>query len=99
MPDRSNLEGRLRREGYLLLGSLAFGFLILPALIFATGQYTLGAYGEDGGLFAFYGDLYGRIGRANLAAWVMLTGPYLLITLCRLLITPLRIDKERRSAH
>ena len=61
------------------LGIAALGLLIgvglMPVLIFYAGVATLGRY-EGASLGHLYRSLYGGLGQASIASWVVLLGPY-----------------------
>lgn len=80
----------LRRELTWLAVFLAFGFLVLPALVYVVGQALLGEYRPGGGMGLFYADLYAALAKPELWAWLLLTGPYLGILVLRMLWIPLK---------
>jgi hypothetical protein len=61
------------------LGIAALGLLIgvglMPVLIFYAGVATLGRY-DGASLGHLYRSLYGGLGQASIASWVVLLGPY-----------------------
>lgn len=73
---------RLRFELLFALGWIAFGALVLPALVYGVGVALLGAY-ADGGLAAFYGNLYRDLVTGSLAAATLVFGPYVIVMLAR----------------
>lgn len=86
----------LRREAVLfgLLGGA--GLLVLPALVFVVGQQLLGEY-PDGGMGAFYADLYGHLGSASPWAWMLVLGPWLGVQFLRLLWWPMQKLADRNA--
>lgn len=76
----------LRFELIFASAWIAFGLLVLPALIYAVGNALLGQYGEgDGGTLAqFYGDYFGDLAAPTPQAWGLLVGPLLTMYLLRL---------------
>lgn len=78
-------HSRLRFELIFASVWLAFGFFILPALIYGVGTLLLGPYGENQGLGAFYADFFGDLVTPTGRAWALALGPLVLISLLRLL--------------
>jgi hypothetical protein len=79
----------LRRELLLLLGLLLFALLILPTLVWLAGQVFLGDYlrspaGGTGGPLALTIDFVGGLFSGSPGYWLMLLGPYLLVSAWRL---------------
>ncbi|MEJ2516276.1 MAG: hypothetical protein P8080_10125 [Gammaproteobacteria bacterium] len=89
------MHPRLRRELIWLAVMVAFGFLVLPALIYSVGDWLLGEYRPGAGMGTFYSDLYGAFGRGEPWAWLLLFGPYLGVMALRVLWIPLR--RRRRA--
>ena len=87
-PARSNA----RKEFILFLALLAFGVLVLPALIYLVGDAIFGEYGGTG-----YGDFYGalltNLVRVNIAAWFVVLSPYLVWQLLRMTFAAFRAGK------
>jgi hypothetical protein len=81
---RLRTASRRERELWFAAATVGFGLLILPLFIYFAGNTTLGAY-ERGGLGTFLLDFYSGLIRPHVAYWLVVTGPYLLITLARLL--------------
>lgn len=73
----------LNREARLLLGSLIFGAVALPLLVWITGRIALGPY-ANGGMLAILGDFFVLLYSGSVAAWILLFGPYLLLGALRL---------------
>ena len=72
-----------RNEAVLFFALLAFGALVLPALIYLVGNAIFGEYGGSG-VGAFYGALRDNLLGGNLAAWFVILSPYLIWQLLRL---------------
>ncbi|MFO1395251.1 MAG: hypothetical protein U1F09_15990 [Steroidobacteraceae bacterium] len=64
-----------------VLAALAFGVLVLPALVCATGERVLGPYA--GGIAAFYGNFVADLAALRPAAWTLALGPAALAALWR----------------
>ena len=60
------------------------GLLVMPLAIWLAGLATLGPY-ANGGFWALLGDFLRGLAEGSLACWIVLAGPYLFITLFRLL--------------
>jgi hypothetical protein len=76
-----------RFESLLALVLVAFGLLVLPALIYFTGTILLGAYGGGEHLGSYYGDFARDLGLGSALAWILVVGPYLLVQLARLIFS------------
>ncbi|MCP5359867.1 MAG: hypothetical protein H7A14_03990 [Sinobacteraceae bacterium] len=76
--------GRPGRELAFLLLGLVLGAVLMPALIWLAGSVVLGPY-ANGGFGAFCSDLLGGLREGSLAVWLVLAGPYVVITVLRLL--------------
>lgn len=70
------------RELWFAGSMIAFGLFVLPFLIYLTGNMTLGPY-EQGGLGAYLLDFLKGLFRPHVAYWLIVLGPYLIITLAR----------------
>ena len=73
---------RARRELTILVILLAFGFFIVPLLIWAVGRGVLGPY-TDGGPFALLVDFFNGLKTGSAVYWCVAFGPYLLVMLMR----------------
>lgn len=73
----------LNREAQLLAGSLIFAAVALPLIIWVTGRALLGPY-ANGGMFAILGDFFTLLFSGSIAAWIVLLGPYVLLSALRL---------------
>lgn len=62
--------------------ALLVGLLVMPALIYVAGYYTLQAY-ANGGVFALYGDFFKGLLEPLTSCWVVLFGPFVFLTLLR----------------
>lgn len=63
--------------------AIASGLLLMPALIYIAGRFTLGSY-ANGEIFALYGDFLGGLVEPRLSNWVVLLGPLAFLSLFRL---------------
>jgi hypothetical protein len=61
---------------------------VLPALIYLVGVQILGAYGGGPHIGAFYGDFFRNLLAGNGRTWFVVLGPYLVITILRLIFWP-----------
>jgi hypothetical protein len=86
----SQFFGRLRelpgwsREISLTVLALAFGFLLMPVLIFYAGSSLLGRY-EGASLKHMFQSIYAGLETGSGASWIVLLGPYGLYLLFRAL--------------
>jgi hypothetical protein len=86
----------LKRELALLGGLLAFGFLVLPLLIWVCGHLTLGPYthGRSGpgyGPLSLYGNYFAGLAHGEVMYWLVALGPIPLLILLRLWLALLRV--------
>jgi len=83
--DRSGSMYSLKTEALLLLGLIALGVWLVPALIYLVGSEMLGPYGEIQTISAFYLDLFGFLIAGRGIGWLLVTSPYLFLSVIRLL--------------
>ncbi len=88
---------RIKTEGLLFLGLIALGMWLVPALIFLVGNLILGPYGDFDTLASFYIDLFGSLLVGRGIAWLLVSSPYLFLSLIRLLIWFWRIAQRAAS--
>jgi hypothetical protein len=81
--------GRPQRELAIVLIGLLLGALLMPLLVWGAGMVALGPY-ANGGFGALLSDFLRGLAEGSLASWLVLAGPYLLISLARLLGLALR---------
>lgn len=68
--------------------ALLVGLLVMPALIYLAGIYTLDAY-ANGGLFALYGDFFSGLAEPRPSCWIVVIGPFVFLSfarICRLIL-------------
>jgi hypothetical protein len=93
MPDsKPPARSPARKEFMLFLVLLAFGLLVLPALIYLVGNAIFGEYGGTG-FGDFYGALLANLVRFNIAAWFVVLSPYLVWQLLRMTFAAFRAGK------
>ncbi len=76
-------QPRFKFEAITLGLAVAFGLIVMPALIYIAGRFTLSAY-ANGGLFALYWDFLKGLVEPRLSNWIVLFGPLIFLTLFRL---------------
>ena len=69
--------------------ALLVGLLVMPALIYLAGRYTLSPYG-NGGVFALYFDFFKGLFEPRASCWVVVIGPLVFLSLVRLFRLVLR---------
>lgn len=80
----------LRRELLLLAAMLLFAILVLPTLVWFSGQIFLGDYirtpsgDSTGGPLALTVDFISGLFSASFGHWLMLLGPYMLVACARI---------------
>ena len=72
------------REISLTVLALAFGFLLMPVLVFYAGSSLLGRY-EGASPAHMFRSLYAGLQAGSVASWIVLLGPYGLYLLFRAL--------------
>lgn len=78
---------RIVHELIWAISSLLGGLTVLPALVYLVGTRLFGAYkGSGTGLGAFYTDFAHDLAKGELSSWVLALGPFVLITILRLLL-------------
>ena len=80
----SALRRKVRKEVGLLAGLLFLGLVVMPVVVFLTGQAVFGSYGGHG-----YGDFFGAISEkvrtGDRVAWFLVLAPYLIWQSLRLM--------------
>src|ERR1700753_244070 len=102
-PQGADTDARPRTTVSLLLRELLFlgigllcGFLVVPLLIWVVGNRILGSYvhAQDPtagtGPMRLLADFFSGLMHGSVAFWVVVAGPFILISLVRLLIAYLR---------
>ena len=88
--------GRRARIELLILGiALLCGFVLIPLAIWLVGNRILGPYthGQDasnGGPMRLLGDFFAGLGHGSVIFWCVGIGPYVILSLGRLLYLFLR---------
>ena len=76
-------KGPAQRELLWLAFALVIGIVAMPWLTWFVGRISLGPYGNGGG-FALWRDYLRGLGQAAQANWILLLGPYVLLSGLRL---------------
>ena len=74
---------RFKFEAMTLGLAVLVGLLLMPALIYVAGHFTLKQY-ANGGVFSLYWDFYKGLFEPRESCWIVLAGPLLFLTLFRL---------------
>jgi hypothetical protein len=82
-------QPRLKFEAITLGLAVSFGLLVMPALIYVAGRFTLDSY-ANGGTFALYGDFFKGLFEPRLSNWIVVLGPFVFLSLVRLFRLALR---------
>lgn len=77
-------QSPLTFEAVTLGLAILVGLLIMPALIYLAGRYTLDAY-ANGGVFALYYDFFKGLFEPRSSCWIVVIGPFVFLTLLRIL--------------
>jgi len=91
LPPSGN-KARIKRELWWMLGALSAGIVVLPALVYWVGTTLLGPYDAASAgkahIGSFYGDVFRDLAVPALAAWSIVLGPLVVVTLLRLILLP-----------
>lgn len=66
------------------------GLLVMPALIYLVGRYTLGAYSHgttfeaESTVFSLFYDFYKGLIELRPSCWIVVAGPFVFLTFVRL---------------
>jgi hypothetical protein len=82
-------QSRPKFEALTLGLALLVGLLVMPALIYLAGRYTLREY-ANGGVFALYFDFYKGLIELRPSCWIVAAGPFVFLTLFRIFRLVLR---------
>jgi hypothetical protein len=69
-------------EAITLGVALLVGLLVMPALIYLAGRYTLREY-HGGGVFALYFDFFKGLFQGRPSCWIVVAGPFVFLSLFR----------------
>ena len=75
MLNRVGLAGGWAQEAALALLALAWGFGVMPGLIYLAGANLLGRY-DSGSAARLYESIYADLGMGSTASWAVVLGPY-----------------------
>jgi len=73
----------LRFELIFAACCMAFGFIVLPGLIYWVGNLLLGPYAGGTHVGSFYGDFYRSVGAGSVEAWFLGVGPWVALLILR----------------
>ena len=76
-------QPRLKFEAITFGLALLVGLLVMPALIYLAGRFTLREY-ANGGVFALYFDFFKGLFQLRSSCWIVVAGPFAFLTLVRL---------------
>jgi hypothetical protein len=75
-------QPRPKFEAMTLGLALLAGLLVMPALIYLAGRYTLEVY-ENGGVFSLYADFFKGLIELRPSCWIVVAGPLVFLSLVR----------------
>jgi hypothetical protein len=90
-------NSRLKTESLTALILILLGFVILPVMVYLVGQFIIGDYEGDGGILGLFVAIYRSLGRGELATWILVLSPYLVVQLARLFVGIFRTRKTVTS--
>jgi hypothetical protein len=82
-------QPRPKFEAMTLGLALLAGLLVMPALIYVAGRYTLEAY-EHGGVFSLYADFFKGLVEPRPSCWIVVAGPFVFLSVLRIFRLVLR---------
>jgi hypothetical protein len=74
---------RPKYEALTLGLAVLVGLLIMPALIYLVGSYSLREY-ANGGVFALYADFFKGLFEPRPSCWIVVAGPFVMLSLFRI---------------
>lgn len=74
---------RLKFEAMTLGLAVVFGLLVMPALVYVAGVFSLKAYAH-GGLFSLYFDYFKGLIELRQSCWIVAAGPLVFLSLVRI---------------
>ena len=86
---------RPKFEAMTLGLALLAGLIVMPALIYVAGKFTLGAYslgtvpGKPSSVFTLFYDFFKGLFELRPSCWIVVAGPFIFLTfvrLCRLIL-------------
>ena len=86
---------RPKFEAMTLGLTLLVGLIVMPALIYVVGRYTLGAYSHgtlyeaNSNVFTLFFDFYKGLFEPRPSCWVVVIGPFVFLSfvrICRLIL-------------
>ena len=87
---------KLTKEAALFVGLLFVGFVLMPLVLYFTGQKVFGAYGGQG-YGDFFGTLSAKIRGGETVAWFFVLSPYLLWQILRLTVHGWRLASKSKQ--
>jgi hypothetical protein len=72
----------LKFEAVTLGLAVLFGLLIMPALIYLAGSFTLQEYGR-GGLLDLYREVFKGLFQLRASYWIVIIGPFVFLSVFR----------------
>lgn len=75
---------RVGKELFVAAVLLGFGLFALPPMVYWFGTRVVGEYGAEGGLDTLTRHIWTDLADANVFAWLLVTGPFVIIQLLRL---------------
>jgi len=89
---------RFKFEAMTLGLAVLVGLLLMPALIYIAGHFTLKDYAH-GGVFALYVDFLKGLFEPRESCWIVLAGPFAFLTLFRLFRLILQAISKRPAGE
>jgi hypothetical protein len=71
------------RELFIATAVLALSLTVLPVAVYFVGVRVVGEYLSDGGVWGLLFNVWTDLGEGQLAAWLLVSSPYLIILLLR----------------
>lgn len=83
-------QSRPKFEAMTLGLALLVGLIVMPALIYIAGRYTLGTYSHgtvfetNSTVFTLFYDFYKGLIQLRPSCWIVVAGPFVFLTFVRL---------------
>lgn len=100
----ANMKTSAWKFELVLAATLFFaGVVLLPVAVYWVGQLVIGGYEDDAGLAGLLGAIWSELGDGRVAAWLLVSSPYVVVQLVRLArvlmrrsVKPVTVSAENR---
>jgi hypothetical protein len=99
MGDFNRSLSRLQRELLILGIALFIGAVVVPAIIWLVGTFVFGKYAGGNSIVSLYVNFFKTLAQGAQSFWLVLLGPYVLITVARVLVAVFRGPSSNEEAE